>query len=139
MEPSPIHIRCRLIRRENEPSSGPPEVCPRDRRPAAFIRGAGPLFGATNKNGTKLYLTPPQSGTHPHPTIQENSVAQIDATAAGSDSFVPVIDMAPYLAGTPEGKRRVAEQLGRACREIGFYVIVGHGVAPEMVEQVEAV
>jgi len=66
-------------------------------------------------------------------------VAQIDATAAGSDSFVPVIDMAPYLAGTPEGKRRVAEQLGRACREIGFYVIVGHGVAPEMVEQVEAV
>jgi isopenicillin N synthase-like dioxygenase len=66
-------------------------------------------------------------------------VAQIDATTANSNGFIPVIDIAPYLAGTPEGKRSVAEQLGRACREIGFYVIVGHGVDPELVDQVEAV
>jgi isopenicillin N synthase-like dioxygenase len=66
-------------------------------------------------------------------------VAQIDASAAIQDSFVPVIDMAPYLEGTPEGKRRVAEQLGRACREIGFYVIVGHGVDAGLVDQVETV
>ena len=50
-----------------------------------------------------------------------------------------MIDIAPYLAGTPEGKRGVAEQLGRACREIGFYVIVGHGVDPALIAQVEAV
>ena len=33
---------------------------------------------------------------------------QIDAAKA--DGFVPVIDIAPYLEGTPEGKRR------RRCR-----------------------
>ena len=66
-------------------------------------------------------------------------MAQIDSITADLDSFVPVIDMAPYRAGTPEGKRRVAEQLGRACREIGFYVIVGHGFDAALIDQVEAV
>ena len=68
-------------------------------------------------------------------------MAQVDTNSAlpSAHSFVPVIDIAPYLAGTPEGKRRVAAQLGRACREIGFYVITGHGVDPALVDQVEAV
>jgi len=66
-------------------------------------------------------------------------VAQIDAKTAIPNSFVPVIDIAPYLSGTPEGKRRVAKQLDRACREVGFYVIVGHGVDPALIEQVETV
>lgn len=61
------------------------------------------------------------------------------AATQKSDGFVPVIDIAPYLAGTPAGKRRVAEELDRACREVGFYVIVGHGVDPALVEQVERV
>jgi isopenicillin N synthase-like dioxygenase len=56
-----------------------------------------------------------------------------------SDNFVPVIDIAPYFSGAREGKRGVADQLGRACREIGFYVIVGHGVDPALVDEVEAV
>ena len=66
-------------------------------------------------------------------------MAQIDAVAGSSKSFIPVIDMAPYLAGTPEGKRQVATQLDRACREVGFYIIVGHGVDPSLIEQVDAV
>jgi isopenicillin N synthase-like dioxygenase len=66
-------------------------------------------------------------------------VAEIDATPAGASSFVPVIDIAPYLGGTPDGKRRVAAELDRACREVGFYIIVGHGVDPGLIAQVEAV
>ncbi len=62
-------------------------------------------------------------------------MAQIDA----ANSFVPVIDIAPYFAGTADGKREVAAALGRACREVGFYVIVGHGVDPALVDEVEAV
>jgi len=58
---------------------------------------------------------------------------------ANSKNFVPVIDMAPYFAGTPEGKCQVAEELGRACREVGFYVLLGHGVDPTLVDQVESV
>src|SRR5215467_15511727 len=70
---------------------------------------------------------------------RRNSVAQIEAVTATSNSFVPVIDIAPYLAGTPEGKRRVAAELDRACREVGFYIIVGHGVDPRLIEQIETV
>ena len=66
-------------------------------------------------------------------------MAQIDDTIADANSFVPVIDIAPYLAGTPKGKRRVAAELGRACREVGFYVIVGHGVDAGLIDEVESV
>jgi len=65
-------------------------------------------------------------------------VAQIGALTAKSHSVVPIIDMDPYFAGTPEGKCRVAAELDRACRDIGFYVIVGHRVDPQLIEQVES-
>jgi isopenicillin N synthase-like dioxygenase len=70
--------------------------------------------------------------------VAQDAIIQ-DAIIANSKSFVPVIDMGPYVAGTPEGKRQVAEELGRACREVGFYVLVGHGVDPTLVDQVETV
>ena len=47
---------------------------------------------------------------------------------------VPVIDIAPFLAGTPEGKNQVAEQIGRACKDIGFLTIVGHGIPRNLIE-----
>jgi isopenicillin N synthase-like dioxygenase len=47
---------------------------------------------------------------------------------------VPVIDLRPYLEGTPEGKRKVADEVGRACRDIGFLTITGHGVSNELIE-----
>lgn len=65
-------------------------------------------------------------------------MGQIDS-GIGSNSFVPVIDVSPYFAGTQQAKQRVAEQIGRACREVGFYVIVGHGVDPKLIGEVEAV
>lgn len=52
---------------------------------------------------------------------------------------VPVIDIAPFLEGSPEGKRLVAEEVGRACSEIGFLSIVGHGVPQELVQRTYAV
>jgi isopenicillin N synthase-like dioxygenase len=41
---------------------------------------------------------------------------------------VPVIDVAPFLAGTPAGRLTVAREVGRACEQIGFFTIIGHGV-----------
>ncbi len=66
-------------------------------------------------------------------------MSQMDAITANANSFVPVIDIAPYLAGTPEGRHRVAAEIDRACREVGFYIIVGHGVDLRLIEQVETV
>jgi len=48
---------------------------------------------------------------------------------------IPVIDVAPFLAGTPAGKRAVARAIGRACEEIGFFTIVGHGIDRGLIQR----
>jgi isopenicillin N synthase-like dioxygenase len=52
---------------------------------------------------------------------------------------VRVIDVAPYLAGGPAGKARVADQVDAACRETGFLVITGHGVPERLIAEVDRV
>ena len=41
---------------------------------------------------------------------------------------VPIIDLTPYWTGAGASKRAVAQQIGEACRDIGFLIITGHGV-----------
>ncbi|WP_210254904.1 isopenicillin N synthase family oxygenase [Methylocapsa sp. S129] len=48
---------------------------------------------------------------------------------------IPVIDLAPYLEGTPEGRKKVAAEVNKACEEIGFFLIKGHGVAQDIVDR----
>lgn len=45
-----------------------------------------------------------------------------------SPPAVPVIDIAPFFAGTEAERRAVAAAIDTACRETGFFAIVGHGV-----------
>ncbi len=52
---------------------------------------------------------------------------------------VPVIDIAPFRLGSGADKRAVAAAVDRACRDIGFLVIRGHGVAPELIARTRAV
>lgn len=54
-------------------------------------------------------------------------------------SHVPVIDIAPFLAGDAAAKRAVAAEVGRAVHEIGFLAIVGHGVDPALIAGVRDV
>lgn len=48
-------------------------------------------------------------------------------------SEIPVIDLAPYFAGTAAGKTAVSQQIRRACEEIGFFTIANHGIPQEVV------
>src|ERR1700733_14435887 len=50
---------------------------------------------------------------------------------------VPVIDIAPYRAGGADGKARVARAVAEACRDIGFLIVTGHGVAPALIDRVD--
>jgi isopenicillin N synthase-like dioxygenase len=52
---------------------------------------------------------------------------------------VPVINIEPFRTGAAAEKRDVAATVDRACRDIGFLVISGHGIAPEMVEETREV
>lgn len=49
---------------------------------------------------------------------------------------IPVIDVSPFLAGTPEGIEQVADEIGAACRDRGFFQIVGHGVPEDHIQRV---
>lgn len=49
---------------------------------------------------------------------------------------VPVIDIAPFLSGTPVGVRSVADQVAHACENIGFFQITGYGVDETFIREV---
>jgi isopenicillin N synthase-like dioxygenase len=51
-------------------------------------------------------------------------------------SHIPIIDVANLVSGS-EGRHAVAEHLGRACRERGFFYIVGHGVDEALQAQLQ--
>ena len=48
---------------------------------------------------------------------------------------VPIIDLTSYRSGL--GKASVARAVDRACREIGFLVVSGHGVPADLVAETE--
>jgi len=41
---------------------------------------------------------------------------------------VPIIDIAPFFTGDDAARKSIASEIDRACRETGFFAIVGHGV-----------
>lgn len=52
---------------------------------------------------------------------------------------VPVIDIAPFRLGGEAEKQAVAAQVDRACRDIGFLAIRGHGVDAGLIARTRAV
>lgn len=46
---------------------------------------------------------------------------------------IPLVDLTPYFEGADEGKRKVAEQIDEACRNVGFLVISGHRVPNDLI------
>lgn len=55
-----------------------------------------------------------------------------------SPSSLPVIDIAALRDGNLAARRAVAEQLGRACEQHGFFYIVNHGVDAALIDAVFA-
>lgn len=48
---------------------------------------------------------------------------------------IPVIDFEPFLTGNLETRQAVARQIGQACRDIGFFYLANHGIAPALMER----
>src|ERR1044072_3027025 len=53
---------------------------------------------------------------------------------ADAPEEIPVLDLAPYLAGEPGALHRRGAELRGAFEEIGFSFIVGHGVPQSLVD-----
>jgi isopenicillin N synthase-like dioxygenase len=50
-------------------------------------------------------------------------------------SAIPVIDIGPYRAGLPNARESVAAELRHALEQVGFFVMVGHGVPQSLIDQ----
>jgi isopenicillin N synthase-like dioxygenase len=49
---------------------------------------------------------------------------------------IPVIDIAPLVNGSPAQAAAVAKTLGTACRDVGFFYVIGHSVPPALIARV---
>jgi isopenicillin N synthase-like dioxygenase len=73
--------------------------------------------------------------------MADTALAQLDDSLTGARvplEEVPVIDFGPFLAGSAAERKRVALEIGRACRDIGFFYVVHHGVPLALIERVFA-
>ena len=52
-------------------------------------------------------------------------------------SEIPLIDIGPYFGGSRADKKRVADEISRACEHIGFFLVSGHQVDPALIEGVQ--
>jgi isopenicillin N synthase-like dioxygenase len=48
--------------------------------------------------------------------------------------MIPIIDLAQVTEGSAHDRRAVAEQIDRACRDVGFFTVIGHGVRDDTIE-----
>lgn len=48
---------------------------------------------------------------------------------------IPIIDIAPFSHGDAAGRAAVAAEVKRACEEIGFFMIKGHGVDQNLIDE----
>jgi len=53
----------------------------------------------------------------------------VDSTHSRHADGIPIIDLAPWVTGSD--RAGVASAIGHACREHGFFYVVGHGVDPD--------
>ncbi len=53
-----------------------------------------------------------------------------------TNDSIPIIDVGPFLTGDDQARAEVAAAVDHACREIGFFQIVGHGVDPALIDAV---
>ena len=50
-------------------------------------------------------------------------------------SAIPIIDVSDLVAGDAAGTARVAAEIGAACREVGFFYVVGHSVPAALMQR----
>jgi isopenicillin N synthase-like dioxygenase len=62
----------------------------------------------------------------------------MDSMAQDTDSHIPIINISA-LVSEKEDRHEVAAKIGQACRDCGFFYIVGHGVDESLQQRLEEV
>jgi uridine phosphorylase len=59
--------------------------------------------------------------------LAKNQVTNCDQFVAVEE--VPILDMKDWYSGTPEGRTKIVGELSRACQDVGFFFLRGHGMS----------
>lgn len=63
--------------------------------------------------------------------FEANAPEDMDAAAA----VIPVLDLSAYLAGEDGALEDLARELRRACTEVGFFYLSGHGIDQDLIAE----
>ncbi len=77
-------------------------------------------------------------GQDPKSWLDRTTTARHQAASMTHDptSEVPIIDVAPLVTDAGD-QEAVAAAIGRACRECGFFYVIGHGVSEDLDRRLE--
>ncbi|KAK2968657.1 hypothetical protein RJ640_012500 [Escallonia rubra] len=56
--------------------------------------------------------------------------------ASDQEDSIPAIDYSLLTSGTPDQRSKVIDELGKACEEWGFFLLVNHGVPETLIDKV---
>jgi isopenicillin N synthase-like dioxygenase len=48
---------------------------------------------------------------------------------------LPIIDFGKWQGGSAEDKQRIAQELAKACKQVGFVYIINHGVRDDLLDE----
>ena len=49
---------------------------------------------------------------------------------------IPLIDFGPFINGNDEDRQKVSSEIGEACRNVGFFYLLNHGVLSSLTKRV---
>ena len=55
--------------------------------------------------------------------------------AKSPSDLIPTLDIGPYLAGEPDALRRLSDKLCDAMENVGFYILINHGISMSQIEE----
>ncbi|MCU1365368.1 MAG: hypothetical protein JWN39_1007 [Ilumatobacteraceae bacterium] len=70
------------------------------------------------------------------PHVGETIHIRADFAAADEVSAdeLPFVDFAPFLTADAAARQAVIDEIGRACRDIGFFYLTGHGIDQALID-----
>ena len=60
--------------------------------------------------------------------------AEFESADQVSTDELPIIDFAGFSSDDTNARRRLIDDVGRACREIGFFYLTGHGLPQQLID-----
>ncbi|XP_062020631.1 2-oxoglutarate-dependent dioxygenase 19-like [Rosa rugosa] len=69
--------------------------------------------------------------TYTYPVNPQDESVLIDY-----DSKIPIVDFSLLTSGTPEQRSKAISDLGKACEDWGFFLVINHGVPEELMKAV---